>query len=91
MQNETQTILVTKPDTNGFAVTALILGITGVVFNLIPFLPYLLGVLAITFGVLGIKKSVGVGLAKSGLVLGIITIGLKLLFWLFLFGLGSIS
>ena len=43
MENENQ-------QTNGMAVSSLVLGILGVVLNLIPLLPYLLGILAIVFG-----------------------------------------
>lgn len=45
---------------NGFAVTALVLGIVGVVFGLVPFLFFLawiLGVLGLVFGVLGRSRA----------------------------------
>lgn len=91
MQDQQQTIVITKPDGNGFGVAALVLGIIGIVLNIIPFIPYFLGFLAIIFGVIGTQKIVGTGLAKAGIVLGAITIGMKFLFWILIIGLGSIS
>lgn len=91
MYDQQQTSVGTKPDGNGFAITSLVLGIIGVVFNIIPFLPYFLGILAIIFGILGTQKFVSTGLAKAGIVLGGITIGMKVLFWMFIIGLGSLG
>jgi hypothetical protein len=59
------------PKNNGWAIASLILGIIGCI-------PFISGILAITFGILGIKKSNepqtgGRGLAIAGLVLGIIS------------------
>ncbi|WP_018923020.1 DUF4190 domain-containing protein [Salsuginibacillus kocurii] len=86
---DTTRVVLEKPEGNGLAVTALVLGIVGVALNFIPFLPYLLGILAIIFGYLGMSKPVKKGMAKAGLILGIITIGLKVMFWLGIGLLGS--
>lgn len=67
---------------NGPAVTALVLGFIGVIIFFLPILPYVLGISALIFGVIGMKKPVQAGLAKAGIALGIITIGLTFLFWL---------
>lgn len=59
----------------GFAVTALVLGVVGVVFGLIP-ITYVIalgaGVLALIFGVLAWRW----GMGKAGVILGVIAVGL---------------
>ncbi len=70
------------PGGNGMAVTALVLGIVGIVFSFfflfLGLLALILGLLAIVFGWVGLQRSrnsgVGRGQAIAGLVLGIITI-----------------
>ncbi len=73
---------------NGFAVAALVLGIIGAVFGLIPFtfwLAWILGVLAIVFGVIGrrrVDREPAAGkqsMATAGLVLGIVAIALGII------------
>lgn len=73
---------------NGFGVTALVLGIVGTVFALIPiiniFTAIPLGILAIIFGcvalgVSGKRGGTGKGTGGSGLVLGIVAIAGMLL------------
>lgn len=75
---------------DNFAVTSMILGIISVIFDLIPginFLGIILAVLAIIFAVIGknkIRNSNGEldgnGMATAGLVLGIISVVLFILF-----------
>ena len=77
--------------TNGMAVSSLVLGILGVVLNLIPLLPYLLGILAIVFGMMGNKKEIGKGMAVAGLILGVITLAMKFFFWIFVLILGGMG
>ncbi|MDQ0297928.1 hypothetical protein J2S78_000336 [Salibacterium salarium] len=84
-------VVIEKPEGNGMAVAGMVLGIIGVVLNWIPFLPYVLGVLAIIFGIVGMKQPVKQGVSKAGLILGIITIGLKILFWVIVILLGSMG
>lgn len=84
VENETQ-------QTNGMAISSLVLGILGVVLNLIPLLPYLLGILAIVFGVSGKKIQSGKGMAIAGIILGVITLAMKLFFWIFIILLGGSS
>jgi hypothetical protein len=85
-----QVVAVTLPGpvpapaaSNGFAITALVLGIVGAVFGFIPFtfwLAWILGVLAIVFGALGRRRAdqeAAAGkrsMATAGLVLGIVCI-----------------
>src|SRR4030042_3864589 len=70
--------------TDGFCVAALVLGILAWV---IPFAGILLAILAIIFGSIGIKRVnrnpnflTGTGLAVAGLVLGVVGIGIAILF-----------
>lgn len=84
MENENQ-------QTNGMAISSLVLGILGVVLNLIPVIPYLLGILAVIFGVSGNKMQNGKGMAVAGIILGSITLGMKVFFWIFIFLVGGIN
>jgi hypothetical protein len=66
---------------NGFAVTALVLGIIGLLFGFIPltfFVAGTLGVLALIFGLIGRRRATQRGMktrtATSGTVLGILSI-----------------
>lgn len=68
---------------NGLAVTAMVLGIIGVLFGIIPltfFIAWILGVLALVFGFIGRGKArrgaSGKGQATAGIVLGVIALGL---------------
>lgn len=79
--DQNATVVNPQAQGNGLAVTALVLGIVGLVFFLVPILPYPLAILAIIFGVIGMKKQVKKGLAITGLVTGIITLGIKISFW----------
>lgn len=82
---------VEKLQTNGMAVSSLVLGILGVVLNLIPLIPYLLGILAIVFGTMGKKVEIGKGMAVAGIILGGITLGMKVIFWLFVIAIGGLG
>lgn len=75
-----QPVYVVQGQSNGMATAALVLGILGTVFGLIPFTFWLgipLGILGIIFGFLGISRANRMGgdrkgMAVAGLVLGII-------------------
>src|SRR5688572_24971917 len=65
------------PQGNGMAVTGLVLGIIGLVLCWIPFLGWLLALLGVIFGALGVSKANkiqgrGKGMAIAGLVTGVI-------------------
>lgn len=92
--NNNTTVVVNNSSNqpNGMATTALVMGIIGVVLGIIPiigwfFLP--LWILAIIFGVLGLKKVEKRGFAIAGVALGVGTFLYKIGFWLVL-GLLSI-
>lgn len=60
------------------AIAALVLGIVGVVFGLVPltgFIALICGTLALIFGVKG-KHSENTGMAKAGRILGVIAIAM---------------
>ncbi|ETI70219.1 hypothetical protein [Neobacillus vireti] len=92
MSNEqTQTIYVQKAEGNGLAVAGLVLGIIAVVLNWVPFLPYILGVLAIIFGAVGMRKTIKRGMSITAIILGVVSIGMKILFWVGIASLGSLG
>jgi hypothetical protein len=65
------------PPSNGMAVAALVLGIVGVVFGLIPFtavIALICGVLAFTFGLVGRGRPGRTGMATAGTALGAIAV-----------------
>jgi hypothetical protein len=70
---------------NGFAVASLVLGIVSLVMFFTVWLPFLLGVLAIVFGTLGISRANKLGgkqkgLAIAGIVCGAVAMVLAILF-----------
>ncbi|HEU0031944.1 MAG TPA: DUF4190 domain-containing protein [Kofleriaceae bacterium] len=62
---------------NGLAIAGMVLGIIGLVLFWVPFLSWVLALLAIVFGAIGMNKAKrvmrGKGMAMTGLILGIIT------------------
>lgn len=73
---------------NGMAVAGLVLGILALVFCWIPFLNWILAILAIIFGAVGNGKAnkiggKGKGMAVTGLILGIVgaLLGVALVVW----------
>jgi hypothetical protein len=58
----------------GLAVTALVLGIVGLVTGWIPVWGVIVGVFAILFGVIALAKKQSKGMAISGLVMGVVSI-----------------
>jgi hypothetical protein len=63
----------------GLGVASMVLGIVGIVFCWVPVLNWILGLLAIILGAVGVRRVAGKGMAVAGLVLGIITIALNIL------------
>ncbi|MBB4826196.1 Sec-independent protein secretion pathway component TatC [Sporosarcina luteola] len=80
-----------RPESNGLAIAALVLGIIGVVLNFIIIIPYFLSILAIIFGSVGLKKTYGRGMAIAGIILGSVGLLMKICFWILIFMLGSMS
>lgn len=79
MEPNLNQVNVNQSQGNGLGVAALVLGIIGIVFFWVPFVNWISGVLAIIFGAVGVRKPVKKGVAKAGLILGIINIGLDIL------------
>jgi hypothetical protein len=72
-----------QQQSNGMAVSGMVLGILAVVLFWLPVVGWILAILAIIFGALGIargnKGASGKGMAIAGLVLGIISIALYII------------
>ena len=68
---------------NGFAVASLVLGVVGVVMTVTFRIGLISDVLAVVFGALGITRAregaPNGGLAKAGMILGLVGLGLLLL------------
>lgn len=76
---------------NGLAVAALVLGILSLILSWLLVVDFILAVLAIIFGAVGIstankRNGAGKGMAIAGLVLGLITIALGIIFWIVVYG-----
>ena len=77
----------TKPpvaQSSTFGVTSLVTGIVGFVLAWVPLLGFASSVIAVVFGILGIRKNSGKGMAIAGLVVGGITLVIGFfvaLFW----------
>ena len=72
-------------DDKGFGITGLVTGIVGLALSWVPILNMVLGVVATTFGGLALHKvqkgtARNRGFAIAGLTMGIITIGIAILF-----------
>ncbi|MBO9128117.1 DUF4190 domain-containing protein [Bacillus sp. 165] len=83
-ENTAQTVIVQK-ESNGSAVTALVLGIIGVVIGFIPYIGWLMApvwLLAIIFGAIGMRKKYKRGMSLTGLILGILGAVYKIGFWI---------
>lgn len=78
---------------NGFAVASLVLGILTLVFFFTIFLPFVLGVLAIVFGALGISKAnkgaSQKGMAIAGLACGAVGVVIAIAFWALIVNVAS--
>jgi uncharacterized membrane protein len=79
-----QQAIITKPH-SGLCVAALVIGIVAAVFFWAPFVGIVLGVLATVFGAIGIPSAAksgkaGRGMGIAGLVLGIIALGINIIF-----------
>ena len=73
---------------NGFAVTALVLGIIAVVLAFIPvvnIVSFVLAALAIIFGIVGLissgKRHAGKGMSITGIVLGVVALALAIIMY----------
>lgn len=71
------------PTGTGFAITSLVTGIVSVLLSLVPILGFLLGVTAVVFGALSIKRPAGRGMAIAGLVTGSVTVLIGLIVFVF--------
>jgi hypothetical protein len=77
-----------QPNTNGLATAGGVVGIVGIVLSLVPLfgivIGFIMGILAIVFGGVGLSRfnATGIGsknLAVTGIVLGVITVLMKII------------
>jgi len=85
-QQEERQVMYVQAQSNGMATAALVLGLVGAVFGLIPltfWIALICGILAVVFGISGRRnaaKGLGRGgMATWGLILGIVAIALGIL------------
>jgi hypothetical protein len=76
---------------NGMAVAALVLGILSLILSWLLVVDFILAVLAIIFGAVGLSAAAkrggaGRGMAIAGLILGALTIVLGIIFWIVVYG-----
>jgi hypothetical protein len=64
---------------SGLAVASLVFGIIGIVFCWIPVMNWILAILAIILGAVGVRRQTGKGMAIAGLVLGLVSVGINIL------------
>ncbi len=88
--------LIYGHETNGIAIAAGVCGIIAVVLCWIPFVDYvsiILGVLAIIFGIIGIRRAdaygSGRGMAVTGIVCGSVGLAIAFLFLLLIYAVVS--
>jgi membrane-bound ClpP family serine protease len=77
---------------NGFAVTALVLGIIALVLAFVPvvnIVSFALGVVAIVFGIVGLvtarSRRTGRGMSITGLVLGVLALAVAILMYVLVY------
>lgn len=77
---------------NGFAVTALVLGIIALVLAFIPvinIISFVIAVLAIIFGIVGLvagkKRHAGKGMSITGIVLGVVALAVAIIMYALVF------
>lgn len=73
---------VVQDENKGFSIASMVLGIISIVLFCIWYLSIPCAILAIIFGIVGMKKG-GKGMAIAGLVLGIIAVAIVLIFVIF--------
>lgn len=86
---ETQTKKVEEPkkEKKGFCIASLVLGIVALVFFCLWYISIPCGILAVTFGILGIK-TINKGMAMAGLITGAIGLVISTLIVIILFMFG---
>ena len=88
-------VVAAPPDPgSGQAVTSLVLGIISIVFTFIPcfgFVAIVTGIIGLIMGIIGRKSTTRHGMAVTGMVLSIISLGLAILFIVLYIGLNIIS
>lgn len=72
----------------GLSIASMVLGIIGLLFLCVPPFGVICGLLALIFGAISLNKKQGIqGMATAGIVLGIITLVLWVVVFVFLIGI----
>lgn len=79
-----QQVVIAQPQPNGFAITALVLGIVGFLLGWTGVIGLIIGILALIFGILGVVKHQSKGMGVTGIVLGGLTVAFALVWMLFI-------
>lgn len=85
METQNRETIIIQNQSNGAATTALVLGIIGFIVGLIPYLGWFMApvwLLAVIFGLIGMRKKYKRGTAIIGLIFGILGAAYKIGFWI---------
>ena len=81
MEEENKTTQKVAQDSKGLSIASMVLGIISVVLICIWYISIPCAILAIIFGIVGMKKG-GRGMGIAGLVLGIVTLAIIVIIYL---------
>lgn len=91
MEEENKTVETPVQESKGLSIASMVLGIVSVVLFCIWYISIPCAILAIIFGIVGMKKG-GKGMGVAGLVLGIVALAiLAIIYLLALIGIASIG
>lgn len=81
---------------NGLGTAGMVVGIIGIVFTWCGWVGIILAILAVSFGGVGLARAnrgeaTNKGMAMAGVVLGVITLGLAIIFWVWLGATGALT
>ena len=91
MEEENKEQTVAKKQSKGLSIASLVLGIISIILLRYAYISIPSAIIAIVFSKIGIKKG-GAGMARTGLILGIVTLSIIVLFYILVFvGLATLT
>jgi hypothetical protein len=91
LTHTTNTPTNTQPTHSGLAIAALVVGIVSILMGLVPFAGFVLGAVAITLGIISLKKKISKGMSIAGIVTGGVAVLCNaIMTFLFFIGLASL-